>query len=55
MENYECECCKLGFDELKKREKEMKEKYGFYIHFIPDVDPYDAHTHGLYDFNLSYR
>ncbi len=46
----ECEYRKLGSEEFKRREKEMKEKYGFCIHFIPDVDPYDAHTHGLCDY-----
>lgn len=36
-------------EKMMKHEEEMKEKYGYYIHCIIDVDPLEAHTHGLMD------
>lgn len=36
-------------EKLKEHEKELKEKYGYYIHGIIDLDPREVHTHGLTD------
>lgn len=50
-DTHQCKICKDGFEEYKKKEDELFEKYGFIIHgVIEDKDhPFGVnfHTHGL--------
>lgn len=43
----------LDLDKIRELEKEHKEKYGYYIHYVVGFDNglIDAHTHGLCDYN----